>query len=657
MSSFASSVSPTSQVERRSHARRRINGLTYADFGADNGAIILDLGEGGLGFQSVTPVSVGQAVLLKFKLPEVSEHVESYAEVAWLNDSGKGGGLRFVELNGDAKTHIRVWADGDFTAEAERENSQADHADRNVSASAQMSSSEDAGPNPIQNTASSTPAPRLEAPAHLREDSGAIHGVEAAGEPAAADLAAPPSPQVTSRPEAPEPEHSVSPDAPRVASPQVVQQPSSAAQIAAARPVTPSVPEFTVAPMPRAAATASRPVAKASTAVGPGNRIDPSRRAHPRSQEPAEFSVPGIPYESTELPRAARIPHVDASASKNTNPAPAVSRRAATTSVHTPAEWSEQSTTLKAGSRLSVRRPNVGQASMSLPASTEWEDVAAKQQRDFKEPDVLRSQIVKVGIGAAAGALFMLAIIAGLPSLRSGVQAKANKGLGGSNLAAGQPAFQVEVADINTRRWMLTSGGAAGSPFSDASSSRREAASAGAPASRKETTDSASSTPGNLPDAPKASLRKAPGLALSRPRVTGIQQAAQLTSPSIFDGITPPMGSLGTAIAPSGSDLPRPDSQPEGRTLPQPRQAAVLVQRVAPLYPLVARQQHVTGEVHIGATIGKDGIPRNLKPINGDSRLIDAALAAISQWRYQPASVGGDPVDTQTVISVVFELK
>jgi TonB family protein len=288
----------------------------------------------------------------------------------------------------------------------------------------------------------------------------------------------------------------------------------------------------------------------------------------------------------------------------------------------------------------------------------EWEDAHAKQQREFNEPDVLRSQIVKIGIGAAAGALFMLAIIAGLPSLKSGVQAKANKGPGGSNLAAGQPAFQVEVADVNTRRWILTSGGAAGSPFSDASSSRREAASASAPASRKETTDSASSTPENLPDEPKASLRKAPGLSLSRPRVTETQQvSAQLTSPSIFDGITPPIGSLGTAIAPGGPEMPRPDSQPEGRTLAQPRQAAVLVQRVAPVYPLVARQQHVTGEVHISATIGKDGIPRNLKPINGDSRLIGAALTAISQWRYQPASVGGDPIDMQTVISVVFELK
>jgi TonB family protein len=654
MSSFASSVSSTSQLERRSHARRRISGLTYADFGTDNGAIILDLGEGGLGFQSVTPVSIGQAVLLKFKLPETKQHVESYAEVAWLNDSGKGGGLRFVELNGDARIHVRAWADGDFTAEAERENPQEDHADRTESASVQISLSEGAGPNPIQNAAPSK-APRLEAPAHVPEDSGAIQGVEAAADPAAADLAAPPSPEVRSLPKAPEPERSASPDAAQIASPQEVQQqPSSASQIATARAVTPSAPESAGAPMPRTAATTSRPAAEASTSVGPENRIGLSRRAHPSSQEPAEFSVPGIPY--TEPPRAARIPQVDASASKITDPA--VSRRAASTAGHIPAEGREQSTTLKAGSRLSVPRPSLGQSGTSVPSRMEWKDGLAKQEREFNEPDVLRSQIVKVGMGAAAGALFMLAIIVGLPSLKTRVQAKANKGLGDSNLAAGQPAFQVEVADVNTRRWMLTSGGAAGSPFSDASSSRREAASAGAPASRRETTDSASSTPGNLPDAPKASFRKAPGLALSLPRVTETQQvSAQLTSPSIFDGITPPIGSLGTAIASSGPDLPHPDSQPEVRSPAQPRQAAVLVQRVPPVYPIIARQQHVTGEVHISATIGKDGIPRNLKPINGDSRLIGAAVAAISQWRYQPASVGGDPIDTQTVISVVFELK
>ena len=142
--SSAKSVSPPSQAGRRFHARRRIDGLTYVEFGPDNGAILIDLCEGGLGFQSVTPVSLGQAVLLKFKLPEANEHVESYAEVAWLNDSGKGGGLRFVELNGNARVHIRAWAGADLRPEAEREIPQADNEDRSDSTSVRMSSSEGA---------------------------------------------------------------------------------------------------------------------------------------------------------------------------------------------------------------------------------------------------------------------------------------------------------------------------------------------------------------------------------------------------------------------------------------------------------------------------------------------------------------------------------
>jgi protein TonB len=652
MSSFASSVSSSSQVERRSHARRRINGLTYADFGADNGAIILDLAEGGLGFQSVTPVSLGQAVLLKFKLPEANEHVESYAEVAWLNDSGKGGGLRFVELNGNARVHIRAWAGADIRLEAEREIPQTDSADRSDSISVRMSSSEGARPTRIQNTASPKPATRPEGPESLREESGAIHDVEAAGERISADSAALPIPEVTKHPKALEAEHSTSP-AVQIASPQAVQR---ASEIAAARAAS----ELAVAKAPRTAPSTNEPAAKANNPAVQQNEIDLARRAHPRSQAPAEFTVPGIPYESMGLHGTTRIGNVNASASEITDPAPALFGRPGRNSAHVPAEKREQSASPKASAHVPARRPSLGPSSTQAPASLEWEELLAKQERELNQRETLRSQAVKVGIGAAAGALFVLAIVAGLPSLKTRVQATANRGSNGlGNLAAGQPAFQVEVADANGRRWMLTSGSGAASPFGDTAASRREAASAGAAASRKESTESASSGPSNAPDAPKETPRKTTALALSRPRVTGTQPAsAQLASPSIFDGITPPIGSLGGTIVPNGLDLPRPD-QPEGRSAnpSQGLQAAVLLQRVAPVYPVLARQQHVTGEVHIGATIGKDGIPRNLKPINGDSRLIGAALTAINQWRYQPASVGGQPIDTQTVISVVFELK
>src|SRR4029077_3477681 len=107
--SSANTVASPLQAGRRSHARRRIDGLTYVEFGPDNGAILIDIGEGGLGFQSVMPVSLNQALLFKFRLPGAAAYLEGFAEVAWMNESGKGGGLRFVDVDEVVSSQIRDW--------------------------------------------------------------------------------------------------------------------------------------------------------------------------------------------------------------------------------------------------------------------------------------------------------------------------------------------------------------------------------------------------------------------------------------------------------------------------------------------------------------------------------------------------------------------
>ncbi len=107
--SSANPIASPLQAGRRSHARRRIDGLTYVEFGPDNGAILIDVGEGGLGFQSVMPVSMNQALLFKFKLPGSAAYLEGFGEVAWMNESGKGGGLRFVDVDEPVSSQIREW--------------------------------------------------------------------------------------------------------------------------------------------------------------------------------------------------------------------------------------------------------------------------------------------------------------------------------------------------------------------------------------------------------------------------------------------------------------------------------------------------------------------------------------------------------------------
>ena len=84
--------------ERRSRPRRCCGVFDYTEFGPENGGILLDLSEGGLGFQGVAVVVEGQGIHLKFTLPGTSALIEADAEVARCNHLRTGGGLRFVNL-------------------------------------------------------------------------------------------------------------------------------------------------------------------------------------------------------------------------------------------------------------------------------------------------------------------------------------------------------------------------------------------------------------------------------------------------------------------------------------------------------------------------------------------------------------------------------
>jgi type II secretory pathway predicted ATPase ExeA len=99
--------------ERRSRPRRCSGVFDYTEFGPENGGILLDLSEGGLGFQGVAVVVEGQGIHLKFTLPGTSALIEADAEVARCNHSRTGGGLRFVSLSEEARQQVRAWICGE----------------------------------------------------------------------------------------------------------------------------------------------------------------------------------------------------------------------------------------------------------------------------------------------------------------------------------------------------------------------------------------------------------------------------------------------------------------------------------------------------------------------------------------------------------------
>jgi TonB family protein len=86
--------------------------------------------------------------------------------------------------------------------------------------------------------------------------------------------------------------------------------------------------------------------------------------------------------------------------------------------------------------------------------------------------------------------------------------------------------------------------------------------------------------------------------------------------------------------------------------VPQP----VLVQRVEPVYPVLAKQSGIEGAVVLEALVNTSGQVNDLRVASGNSLLAAAALRAVRQWRYRPPRLNGKPVEVPIRITLNFEL-
>jgi protein TonB len=82
----------------------------------------------------------------------------------------------------------------------------------------------------------------------------------------------------------------------------------------------------------------------------------------------------------------------------------------------------------------------------------------------------------------------------------------------------------------------------------------------------------------------------------------------------------------------------------------------MVLHKVQPTYPPLARTARVQGSVILAAVIGKDGTIQNLHVISGHPLLTQAALDAVRQWRYRPYILNGEPVEVDTQVTVNFTL-
>jgi protein TonB len=81
---------------------------------------------------------------------------------------------------------------------------------------------------------------------------------------------------------------------------------------------------------------------------------------------------------------------------------------------------------------------------------------------------------------------------------------------------------------------------------------------------------------------------------------------------------------------------------------------AMLIHRVEPVYPPLAKQTHREGRVELRAIIGTDGTIQSLQVVSGDPLFLMSAREAVQQWRYKPTYLNGQPVEIDTFITVVY---
>src|SRR5579862_1370447 len=92
--------------ERRKTPRTQLKDILYVNLEPDAGGIVLNLSEGGLLFRSATPLQQEGPICLWFQLRN-GQRLKVSAELVWMGQKRKVGGLRFTNLTGETRAQLR----------------------------------------------------------------------------------------------------------------------------------------------------------------------------------------------------------------------------------------------------------------------------------------------------------------------------------------------------------------------------------------------------------------------------------------------------------------------------------------------------------------------------------------------------------------------
>lgn len=108
---------------------------------------------------------------------------------------------------------------------------------------------------------------------------------------------------------------------------------------------------------------------------------------------------------------------------------------------------------------------------------------------------------------------------------------------------------------------------------------------------------------------------------------------------------------MSKAIAPPQA-APKKPIRVGGRVKP-PRE----IVKTTPVYPVLARQARIEGEVVLDAVIDTEGNVVNVTVVSGHPLLIEAAINCVRQWKYEPTYLNEQPISVQLIVKVSFQLR
>jgi TonB family protein len=143
-------------------------------------------------------------------------------------------------------------------------------------------------------------------------------------------------------------------------------------------------------------------------------------------------------------------------------------------------------------------------------------------------------------------------------------------------------------------------------------------------------------------------------------------------------GPTPEAASANAVKAPAGSDAAkRPSSSTKTSNSANKKKSAVmaepvvapveapipddapvvpakLLKAVSPVYPPDAMRGFITGDVRLKADVDENGKIRNMEVVSGPAALRPAAIEAMKQYEYAPATKGGKGIASQVKVTIKF---